>query len=119
MKEIVIDSKFGWHSIPILEGERTINVKESDLKEIGKTKCFDVNKYTIVLYDNSEEAQEEKLEKLRHERKKLLVAFDIWEKNVLRGREEDSTDIMQWYQDILDLKETAFDNIPDKITKYL
>lgn len=59
------------------------------------------------------------LESLRDKRKPLLEAFDKWEKGVLRGREEDSEDIMNWYQDLLDLKESTFENIPERIQYYL
>lgn len=53
--------------------------------------------------------------------------FDIWEKNVLRGREEDNSVIMAWYILMLDFtnkitKDTTPDDypkIPDKIKKYL
>lgn len=56
---------------------------------------------------------------LRNKRKPLLVAFDKWEKAVLRGREEDSKEIMEWYQNILDLNEEAFNNVPERIKYYL
>lgn len=59
--------------------------------------------------------------KKRNIREKFLPAFDLWEKAVIRGREEDSPEIMQWYKDILDLKPDAFkdENIPDRIKYYL
>ena len=56
---------------------------------------------------------------LREVRKPLLNAFDLWEKAVLRGREEDSEEIMKWYYDILDLDEVALYKIPDRIKYYL
>lgn len=56
---------------------------------------------------------------LRVKREPLLIAFDKWEKAVLRGREEDSAEIMQWYQDLLDLVESAFENVPDRINYYM
>src|SRR5690554_655980 len=53
--------------------------------------------------------------------------FDIWEKAVLRGREEDSEDIMNWYQDMLDFPELITKNttkedypeVPQEIKYYL
>ena len=60
-----------------------------------------------------------KQNKLRNKRKPLLEAFDLWEKAVLRGREADSAEVMTWYQALLDLKESAFDNIPSAVQYYL
>lgn len=57
---------------------------------------------------------------LRAKRKPLLEAFDKWEKAVLRNREiDDYTITTIWYKDLLDLKETAFENVPEKIKYYL
>lgn len=56
---------------------------------------------------------------LRAKRNSLLNAFDKWEKAVLRGREKDKEYIMSWYYDLLDLKEYAFENIPEEIKYYL
>lgn len=56
---------------------------------------------------------------MRQVRKNLLTAFDIWEKAVIRGRETDNRAVMQWYQDLLDLKTSAFENIPEVIKKHM
>lgn len=56
---------------------------------------------------------------LRNKRVNLLSAFDKWEKAVLRGRETDDKNIMQWYQSLLKLEETAFDSIPERVKYYL
>lgn len=66
-----------------------------------------------------DELKERELTILRTQRKLLLEAFDKWEKAVLRGREADDYIIMAWYKDLLDLKETAFANIPEKVRYYL
>ncbi len=63
--------------------------------------------------------QEQNLNKLRYRRISLLDAFDKWEKAVLRGREADDYIIMAWYQDLLDLKEASFNEIPENIEYYL
>lgn len=77
-------------------------------------------------YDEYEDIQvyipyndEELKNMLRAKRKNLLEAFDKWEKGVLRGREYDDNTIMNWRLDLLDLKETAFENIPERIKYYL
>ena len=59
------------------------------------------------------------LEGKRARRRHLLDAFDKWEKAVICGREEDDAAVMRWYRALLDLKETAFDAIPDRIRYYL
>ena len=63
--------------------------------------------------------KENALFKKRHERKRLLIAFDKWEKAVLRGRESDSDEVMTWFNSLLDLKDEAFINIPEAVRYYL
>lgn len=77
-------------------------------------------------YDEYEDIQvyvpftdEEYKDYLRIKRKFLLEVFDIWEKAVLRGREQDSQLIMDWYQNLLDLVPSAFENIPERVQYYL
>lgn len=73
----------------------------------------------FVQSNTKEPTLEEKLSELRIKRKYLLNAFDKWEKAVIRGREIDSPEIMDWYQNLLDLKEEAFEDIPERIKYYL
>ncbi len=56
---------------------------------------------------------------LRERREVLLTAFDKWEKAVLRGREEDSEQIMAWFSQLLALDEQAFSAVPERIQYYL
>ncbi len=61
---------------------------------------------------------------MKQARKELLSALDIYDKNVLRGRETETAEekqaIDKWRQDLLDKKLEAFDaaNIPAKIQYY-
>ena len=48
MIKIKILNQFSWQTYPIVEG--MIKVKDSDLKEIGITKCFDVENQKIIDY---------------------------------------------------------------------
>lgn len=119
---------------------RTINIFDNNLEETQKKflyetlikvknpedLIFGISEYYIddsglaVVYNNEKLLIDIKNNELREKRGILLAAFDLWEKAVLRGREEDSEEIMQWYQDILDLNENSIlDNIPEKITYYL
>lgn len=68
---------------------------------------------------SDEEIEERKKAQLRARRKSLLEAFDKWEKAVLRGREDDSADIMAWYQSLLNLEESAFFDVPERVEYYL
>jgi hypothetical protein len=78
------------------------------------------NKITI------EEYKERKLDYFRTYRKELFKSFDIWEKAVLRGREQDDPTVLNWYQTMLGFTqviesnpETPLPTIPDTIKKYL
>lgn len=63
--------------------------------------------------------EEEQKNILRKTRRPLLDAFDKWEKAVLRGRESESLEVMTWYFLILDLNETALNNVPERVKYYL
>lgn len=68
---------------------------------------------------NTPLSEEDKKNTLRKKRRVILNAFDKWEKAVLRGREVDSEEIMNWYESILDLDEEAIKSIPNEISYYL
>ncbi|MCH5163083.1 MAG: hypothetical protein J1G38_06295 [Clostridiales bacterium] len=63
--------------------------------------------------------QDELLNIKRQQRSSLLIAFDKWEKAVLRGREIDDDQVMRWYKALLNLEEWAFSDIPSRIAYYL
>ena len=112
MKVKILD-KFNCINFPL--DETAIEVSEGDLLQIGKTKCFDLDNNCVIEYDNTEDIKKE----LREKRKSLLVAFDKWEKAVIRQREIDDENTMQWFSNLLDLKQTAFENIPERIRYYI
>jgi hypothetical protein len=60
---------------------------------------------------------------IRQLREPLLQAFDVYKSNINYGVERETTEeriiIMDWYQDLLDKKETALVNVPLKIQRYL
>jgi hypothetical protein len=70
---------------------------------------------------NDIELEQIRFNDLRAKRKALLGAFDKWEKAVLRNREQDDAFVMSWYYQLLDLDESAFEeiNIPLRIKYYL
>lgn len=73
----------------------------------------------FILAEVPEPTEEEIKDGLRWIRSRLLEAFDKWEKAVLRGREQDSEEVMTWYQNILDLNEDAINNIPFAVEYYI
>lgn len=56
--KVLIISKFNCQSFPL--NDNAIEVSEDDLKQIGISKCFDVENNCIIDYDNSKEVEEEK-----------------------------------------------------------
>ena len=61
------------------------------------------------------------LNDLRAIRAPILQAFDIYKTNVIYGIEEETNkeEILLWYEDILDLKPEALENIPEQVKKYM
>ena len=55
MIKVKILNQFEYQTYPIVEG--MIKVKESDLKEIGITKCFDVENQKIIDYTPESEQE--------------------------------------------------------------
>ena len=70
---------------------------------------------------DEEKATDYNLNDLRAERALILPAFDIYKTNVIYGIEEETNkeEMISWYQDILDLKREAFENIPEQVQKYM
>lgn len=59
----------------------------------------------------------------REWREIIFKALDVYDKNVSKGRivetQEEKCIVDKWYQAMLDLEEWAFDEIPEKIKRYL
>ena len=59
----------------------------------------------------------------RQLRKPLLNALDIYDKNVTKGRvtetAEEKVSVDKWYKALLDLEDWAFNDIPEKVKRYL
>jgi len=108
--------------LPIEDEERYIEVGEEEfIKSLSTNTHFAwrIVDGELVNEQYQEIPEGEIKERLREERKELLDAFDKWEKAVLRGREEDDPQIMEWMQALLNLEEEAFLTIPDRIAYYL
>lgn len=78
----------------------------------------------ITLRDVKEKLKDTdyELDAKRQLRESLLNAFDIYKGNVNYGTiietAEEHNIIVSWYRDILDLKDGAFENVPEKVKKY-
>lgn len=120
-KYVVITSKFNCQSFPL--NEKAIFVSQEDLDQIGKTKCFDVERNCVVDYDNTIDKIIEHKNELRAKRVPLLKAFDVYKSNVAYGvefeNEEQRDEIVAWYTSLLHLEESAFEVIPERIRYYL
>lgn len=98
-----------------------------DSIELELPEDFDYEHQSCYKYENDElvydetKADDYDLNDLRAERINMLRAFDIYKTNVIYGIEEEThkEEILAWYKDILDLKEKAFNNIPEQIKKYI
>lgn len=112
----------GYITSPIEESDKTYDV-DLDRLHLGFSyiDSSDNVVYNDEAYNNHLEMKRIKneLNRQRNKRKRLLEAFDKWEKAVLRGREDENDSIMLWYYDLLDLKETAFENVPERIKYYM
>ena len=89
--------------------------KEVEITEDEYNKFMDSFKYVPT--------EEDRLNSLRARRKVLLEAFDKYKSNVNYGiiveNEITRSIIVAWYNDLLDLKENAFEEIPEAIKYYL
>lgn len=127
---LVADKKFIMHHDAVL-GQEAVYVDRPVTYPNSSTSIFKELITPAVeakeAYDEYEDIQvyvpytEEELKDIkRSKRVPLLNAFDKWEKALLRGREvEDSNISLIWYPNLLDLKDNAFENIPERIKYYL
>lgn len=110
-----------WHYETIKEYPNGREVKKViDVPKVVGIPAHDEieNIYVYIPFTKTELTERHKNE-LREKRKPLLNAFDKWEKAVLRNREKDDIIVMQWFEDLLDLKESAFETVPERINYYL
>lgn len=106
-----------------LDETKQINITDEDRLAIGTTKCFDLETMSVVDYDNTEDLKKQHKEELRAMRVPLLKAFDVYKSSVAYGvefeNEEQREEILKWYKSLLELDESSFVIIPDRIKYYL
>ena len=104
MKIKILD-KFGYQSFPITDD--MIEVDDKLLKQIGKTKCFDVENQKVIDYDNSAEMKERQINNLRSQREKecfpIINRGQLWYANLTSIQ---YAELQEWYIDWLNVTET-------------
>lgn len=82
-----------------------------------------LSKRLIGIDDTAALPTGKKEDALRTLREPLLAAFDIYKGNVQYGilteTEEEHATVVEWYDALLDLDETAIREVPAKIKKYV
>ena len=109
--KIKILGKLEYQTFP--ETDDMIEIDNSLLKEIGKTKCFDVDNKTVVDYDNSAEIKERQINNLRRQREKecfpIINRGQLWYSTLTAVQ---YSELQVWYQAWLDVTETLV--VPEK-----
>lgn len=113
-----------WQVYPIVDDLPKLEIDDPRIIVVGKTKL--INGKIVQPQSMDEELKENALNQFRAYRKETLKLFDIWEKNVLRGREAESEEVMLWYQEMLNFtnlitKDTTpqdYPQTPEAILKY-
>ncbi len=126
-------SKNGYQTFPITDKDNNplsgvIEISESDFQKLESgLGCFNQELTKVVDYYQTDEEQikdeELRINNLRTKRSVILEAFDKYKINVYYGITIETTElkeqILEWYQQLLDLNEEAFNNIPKAIKYYL
>lgn len=86
---------------------------------VGVEEHDEIQAIKVYIPYTEQELHEMYLNDLRDKREPLLIAFDKWEKAVLRGRELDDVEVMVWFEEIKALDEESLNNIPERIKYYL
>ena len=102
---IKILDKLSFQSFPETDG--MIEVDDELIKQIGKTKCFDVEKQKVVDYDNSAKVKEHLISKLRKQRERecfpIINRGALWYSALTT---EQYNELQTWYRAWLDVTDT-------------
>ena len=82
-----------------------------------------LSKRLICVEDTAALPTGKKEDALRTLREPLLAAFDVYKQNIgygiLTETETEHAEIVAWYRDLCDLKESAMREVPENIRKYV
>lgn len=116
-----------WQVYPIEDDLPKLEIEDPRVIKLGVTKLIN----GIIVQPSIQQTQISELERnkirFRRFRKKMFEGFDIWEKNVIRGREQENQAVINWYQVMLNFPDTIttntevsdYPNTPDVIKKYI
>lgn len=103
--KIKILGQLSYQSFP--ETNDMIEVDDELLKQIGRTKCFDVYNKTIIDYIKPEKSLESKIKTLRAKREKecfpIINRGQLWYANLTT---QQYNELQIWYKAWLDVTET-------------
>lgn len=109
--KVKILGQTSYQSFP--ETDDMIEIDDELLKQIGKTKCFDVDTKKIIDYTRPDRSTETQLKLLRAKREK--ECFEVINRGVLwydTLTPEEKSELKVWYKDWLDVTETL--EVPKK-----
>ena len=99
-----------------------VEVTEDVFNQAQATNFYD---FKVIGYEKVSLMSNEETKKnfLRNKRKPILIAFDAYKSSVAFGTEvetpEQHEEIVLWYDDLKKLKESAFENIPERVAYYI
>lgn len=109
--KVKILGQLSYQSFP--ETEDMIEIDDELLKQIGRTKCFDVNKNKVIDYVKPARSIESQLKSLRARREKecfpIINRGQLWYSTLTA---EQYRELQVWYQAWLDVTETLV--IPER-----
>jgi hypothetical protein len=116
-----------WQVYPIEDNLPKLEIEDPRVIKLGITKLINGNIVQPTPQETSIDVIEKNIGRFRGFRKKIFEAFDIWEKNVLRGREQDNQEVINWYNQMLaftnniteDTKIIDYPTVPEVIKKYV
>lgn len=116
-----------WQVYPIEDDLPKLEIEDPRVIKLGVTKLINGDIVQPTPQETSIDVIEKNIRRFRGFRKKIFEAFDIWEKNVLRGREQENQAVINWYQVMLNFPDTIttntevsdYPNTPDVIKKYI
>lgn len=96
--------------------EKELDFQNADEFEIfiQNINCYKIVNNSLIRFNQNEDIVEKNnyIKKIRKQRAKALQYYDIYSTMVVRGKTQESQEVEDWYQWILDFPETYNNNIP-------
>jgi hypothetical protein len=98
--------------------EKEIEFENTDNFEvfIQNINCYKIINDSLVRFDQNEDIIEKEnyIKKIRKQRAKALQYYDIYSTMIFRGKIQESQEVEDWYQWMLDFPENYNNNMPYK-----